>query len=181
MRITSRFLYARGGAAAVEFALAGSLFVMTMLFVMALGVIFYISEVVDYATTSAARDILTGNAQANSATASTCTQTLCSRLPPGLNCNNLVVNLYVIPKATQPAGYYAYVKPDMSGLAIPALTPGSGQFTLGQQGDYQYLQVIYPITFLPSGFASMLSGGNTFNGKPAYLAIATAAFRNEQF
>ncbi|GJD35509.1 hypothetical protein FMGBMHLM_2419 [Methylobacterium aerolatum] len=175
------FIENRRGATAVEFALVGSLFILTMLFVLVAGAIFYIGEAIDYATTSAARDILTGNAQTTSTTASTFTQKLCGRLPPGLQCGNLVVNLYVVPKATQPSGYYAYVKPDLSGLTIPALTPGSGQFTLGQQGDYQYLQVIYPVTFLPSGFAAMLSNGATFNGKPAYLAIATAAFRNEQY
>ncbi len=91
------------------------------------------------------------------------------------------MNLYKIPQAVQPAGYYSYVKSDMSGLKIPALTPGTGTFDLGTQGDFQYLQVIYPITFLPSGFASILSGGATFNGQAAYLAIATAAFRNEQY
>ncbi len=175
------FIADRRGATAVEFALVGSAFIMTMLFVMVAGLIFYIGEVVDYATTAAARDILTGTAQANSATLGTFTQSVCNRLPPGIQCGNLVINLYVVPQATQPAGYYAYVKPDVSGLALPTLTPGSGQFTLGTRGQYQYLQVIYPITFLPSGFASMLSGGATFNGKPAYLAIATAAFRNELF
>jgi Flp pilus assembly protein TadG len=175
------FIQDRKGATAVEFALVGSAFIMTMLFIMVVGVIFYIGEVVDYATTAAARDILTGTAQANSATLGTFTQSVCNRLPPGIQCSNLVINLYVVPQAAQPAGYYSYIKPDISGLTIPTLTPGSGQFTLGTRGQYQYLQVIYPITFLPSGFASILSGGATFNGKPAYLAIATAAFRNELF
>ena len=169
------------GSTAVEFALVGSLFIVTLLFIILAGAIFYISEVVDYAATAAARDILTGTAQANSVTMGTFTQNLCNRLPPGIQCRNLVVNLYVVPEATKPAGYYSYVKPDLSGLTVPVLTPGSGQFTLGTRGQYQYLQVIYPITFLPSGFAAMLSGGQTFNGKPAYLAIATAAFRNELF
>lgn len=165
----------------MEFALVGSAFIMTTLFVMVVGVIFYIGEVIDYATSAAARDILTGTAQANSATVATFTQSVCNRLPAGITCGNLVVNLYVVPEATQPAGYYAFVKADQSGLLTPALTPGSGQFTLGKRGDYQYLQVVYPITFMPSAFAAMLSGGATFNGKPAFLATATAAFRNELF
>ena len=175
------FLGDRRGAAAVEFALVGTLFIMTTLFVMLVGTILYITQAVDYATSAAARDILTGTAQANAVTAGTFTQSLCTRLPPGIKCANLVVNLYKIAEASQPAGYYSYVKSDTSGLTIPALTPGTGTFDLGGQGDYQYLQVIYPVTFLPSGFAAMLSGGATFNGQPAYLAIATAAFRNEQY
>ncbi|WP_342162350.1 TadE/TadG family type IV pilus assembly protein [Methylobacterium sp. SD21] len=175
------FLGDRRGAAAVEFALVGTLFIMTTLFVMLVGAILYITQAIDYATNAAARDILTGAAQVSSVTASSFTQSLCGRLPPGIKCANLVVNLYKIPQAVQPAGYYSYVKADMSGLKIPALTPGTGTFDLGTQGDFQYLQVIYPITFLPSGFASILSGGATFNGQAAYLAIATAAFRNEQY
>lgn len=175
------FLGDRRGAAAVEFALVGTLFIMTTLFVMLVGAILYITQAIDYATNAAARDILTGAAQANSVTASTFTQSLCGRLPPGITCANLIVNLYTVTEASQPGGYYTYVKSDTSGLTIPALTPGMGTFNLGKQGDYQYLQVIYPITFLPSGFASILSGGATFNGQAAYLAIATAAFRNEQY
>lgn len=175
------FIGDRRGAAAVEFALVGTLFIMTTLFVMLAGAVLYISEVVDYAANAATRDIMTGTAQANSVTLGTFTQSVCNRLPPGIQCGNLVINLYVVTPASQPGGYYSYVKSDLSGLAIPALSPGSGQFTLGTQGAYQYLQVIYPITFLPSGFASMLSGGATFNGQPAYLAIGTAAFRNENY
>jgi Flp pilus assembly pilin Flp len=175
------FLRERKGAAAVEFALAGSAFILSTLFIMVVGMIFYVGEMVDYATNAAARDILTGTAQANAATLGTFTDSLCKRLPAALPCGNLIVNLYVVPEATQPAGYYAFVKPDQSGLLIPNLTPGSGQFTLGKRGEYQYLLVIYPITALPSAFATMLGGGATFNGKPAFLATATAAFRNELF
>lgn len=176
-----QFFRATSGGAAVEFALVGSMFVMTLMLVMVIGLIFYISEAVEYATTAAARDIFTGTAQANSATLGTFTQSVCNRLPASVTCGNLVINLYVVPQGTQPSGYYSFVKSDLSGLTIPNLSPGSGQFTLGTRGQYQYLQVIYPITFLPSGLASMLSSGVTFNGKPAYLAIATTAFRNELF
>ena len=58
---------------------------------------------------------------------------------------------------------------------------GSGQFTLGSQGDYQYLQVIYPITFLPSFMTAWLDASTKYNGKPAYLIISTAAFRVESY
>lgn len=154
---------------------------MTILFVMVVGAILYIGQAVDYATNAAARDILTGAAQTNAVNAGSFTQSLCSRLPSGIQCANIIVNLYKVTETQQPGGYYSYVKPDTSGLTIPALTPGTGTFDLGMQGDYQYLQVIYPVTFLPSAFASLLSGGATFNGQPAYLVIATAAFRIEQY
>jgi hypothetical protein len=41
--------------------------------------------------------------------------------------------------------------------------------------------VIYPITFMPAAFASILDSSATFNGAPAYLTVSTAAFRNELY
>ncbi|WP_092036775.1 TadE/TadG family type IV pilus assembly protein [Methylobacterium pseudosasicola] len=171
----------RKGAAAVEFALVAMLFILALLFVMTVATILFINQFLDYATTRAARQILTGAAQASALDQASFKASLCRNLPATLKCSNLVVNLYVVPTGSSSSGYYTYVKSDLSGLAIPPLTPGSGQYTLGTRGQYQYLLVIYPITFLPSAFASMLGGGATFNGAPAYLTISTAAFRNELF
>ncbi|SFG30177.1 hypothetical protein [Methylobacterium gossipiicola] len=98
-----------------------------------------------------------------------------------MTCDNLIINLYVVPKEVQPSGFYKFVNADRSGLLIPDITSGSSQFNLGGRGDYQYLQVIYPITFPGAAIMMWLSGGRTYNGTPAYLAISTAAFRNEQF
>lgn len=171
----------REGAAAVEFALVAMLFILSLLFIMTVATILFINQALDYATTRAARQVLTGAAQANALDQASFKASLCSNLPAVLKCSNLVVNLYVVPPGTSSSGYYTYVKSDLSGLAIPPLTPGSGQYTLGTRGQFQYLLVIYPITFLPSVFASMLGGGATFNGAPAYLTVSTAAFRNELF
>ncbi|MGH1569883.1 TadE/TadG family type IV pilus assembly protein [Methylobacterium sp. P31] len=171
----------RGGAAAVEFAFVAGLLIMAILFVMTVATVVFINQSVDYATTRASRQVLTGAAQTQALDQATFRAALCSHLPAVLKCSNLVVNLYVVTPGTSPSGYYSFVKSDMSGLAIPPLTPGSGQYSLGPRGAYQYLLVIYPITFLPSAIASFLSGGVTYNGTPAYLMISTAAFRNELF
>lgn len=171
----------RKGAAAVEFALIAMLFILALLFIMTVATILFINQSLDYATTRAARQILTGAAQRNALDQAGFRASLCSNLPASLKCSNLVINLYVVPTGTSPSGYYSYVKSDLSGLAMPPLTPSAGQYTLGTRGQFQYLLVIYPITILPSAFASMLGGGATFNGAPAYLTISTAAFRNELF
>jgi len=175
------FVRDRKGAAAVEFALVLILSILTVLLIMTVGTILYINQSLDYATTRAARQILTGAAQRNALDQAGFKASLCSHLPAALKCSNLVVNLSVVPTGTSPGGYYAYVRSDLSGLIIPPLTPSTGQYRLGTRGQFQYLLVIYPITFLPSAFASMLGGATTFNGAPAYLAISTAAFRNELF
>ena len=93
----------------------------------------------------------------------------------------MIVNIQTATEAAQPGGYYAYVTSNQSGLIIPTLSNASTQYSLGAQGSYEYLQVIYPITFMPTIFATMFGGGATYNGSPAFLAISTAAFRNEQY
>ncbi|SEP48798.1 TadE-like protein [Methylobacterium sp. ap11] len=170
------------GSTAVEFALVGMMFMSVILFTMVVAEILYFGQKLDFATEQATRQIIVGKAQTQTTppTLAGFTQSLCAQLPAAMSCSDVIVNLYVVPKATAP-GYYAYVKSDQSGLTLPALTPGSGQFTLGSQGDYQYLQVIYPITFLPSFMTAWLDASTMYNGKPAYLIISTAAFRVESY
>ncbi len=170
------------GSTAVEFALVGMMFLSVILFTMIVAEILYFGQKLDFATEQASRQVIVGKAQtqATPPTLADFTQALCGKLPAAMSCSDVIVNLYVVPKATAP-GYYAYVKSDQSGLTLPALTPGSGQFTLGSQGDYQYLQVIYPITFLPSFMTAWLDASTKYNGKPAYLIISTAAFRVESY
>lgn len=181
MLFMRRYARDRGGAAAVEFALVAGLFILAVLFVMTAAMILFINQSIDYAATRASRQIMTGAAQAQAMDQAGFRAALCGHLPAVLKCSNVVINLYVVQAGSSPGGYYSFVKPDMSGLVIPPLTPGVGQYTLGPRGAYQYLLVIYPITFLPSAFASILGGGATYNGAPAYLTVSTAAFRNELF
>jgi Flp pilus assembly protein TadG len=169
------------GSTTVEFALVGMLFISIILFTMFVAQILYFGQKLDFATEEASRQIIVGNSQKQSPPASlaTFTQALCGNLPAAMSCSDVIVNLYVVPRSG--AGYYAYAKSDLSGLKLPALTSGTGQFTLGGQGDYQYLQVIYPVTILPSFMTSWLDASATYNGKAAYLITSTAAFRVEQY
>ncbi|MBB2963236.1 TadE/TadG family type IV pilus assembly protein [Methylobacterium sp. R2-1] len=183
MRRLRYYISNEEGSTAVEFALVGTAFILTLLFVLGAALVAYMNQALDNATVRASRQILIGGLQTQStaATLASFKQSVCGYLPAAFSCNDVVVNLYVVPKAGQPSGYYAFVNKDMNGLAVPNLATGTGQFSLGGRGDYQYLQVIYPITFLPPQISSWLSGGATFNGKPAFLAISSAAFRNEQY
>lgn len=170
------------GSTTVEFALVGMMFIAAMLFTMIVAQILYFNQKLDFATEKASRQVIVGSAQKQNTppTLAKFTEVLCGDLPAAMSCSDVIVNLYRVPK-DEPPGYYAFVKSDKSGLNLPALTPGSGQFTLGKQGEYQYLQVIYPVTFLPSFMTAWLDASATYKGKPAYLLISTAAFRVEQF
>ena len=180
MRCVPGLLRDDKGSTTVEFALVGLMFIVTLLFTMGLAQILYYNQKMDFAVAKAAREIIVGNAQKKNlppalAVAAAKT-TLGGDLPSAISCDDLIINLYVVDSS-----YYNYINSDQSGLAIPTLTPGIGQFTLGTQGQYQYLQVIYPITFLPSFITEMIATQATYKGKPAYLMISTAAFRVEQY
>ena len=165
---------------AVEFALISMMLISAILFIMIVGVILYINQALDYATNKAARQIMVGNVQTSGMTQASFQQLVCSYLPATINCANVIVNVQTATEAAQPGGYYAYVTANQSGLVIPSLSNSSSQFSPGTAGSYEYVQVIYPITFIPGLFASIL-GGATYQGSPAYLVVSTAAFRNEQF
>jgi Flp pilus assembly protein TadG len=180
MRRVPNLIRDETGSTAVEFALVGLLFIATILFTMVVAEILYFNQKLDFAIEQASRQVIVGNTQKQNPppTLATFTQTLCGLLPSAMSCGDVIVNLYVV---TPSPGYYAYVTSDQSGLKLPALTPGSGQFTLGTQGQYQYLQVIYPVTFLPALLTSWLAPSVTYKGKAAYLLVSTAAFRVEQY
>lgn len=181
MLTKKQFLTETRGSVAVEFAVVSMLAMMVILFILNAALIFYLNQALDVATSQAARQIVTGSAQAASLNSSGFRANLCALVPKTMDCGKLTINLYTVPKAAAPAGFYAYVNADVSGLRMPDLGNATGQFSLGGRGDYQYLQVIYPITFPPAAILSWLSGGATYQGAPVYLAVSTAAFRNEQF
>jgi len=174
----------RRGAAAVEFALVSSMLICTILFIMMVGLILYMNQALDYATSKAARQVMTGSVQKNGTNQSDFrTQVLCPYLPTAMSCNNVIVNvqsLAVAAQPGQPGWYYSFVRSDLRGLTIPTLANSGAQYDAGVQQSFVYMQVVYPITFLP-GFLAKIMGGATYNGSPAYLAVSTAAFRNEQY
>ena len=64
---------------------------------------------------------------------------------------------------------------------MPTLSDAASAFSPGARQSYEYLQLVYPVTVIPGLFAKVLGGGATYNGQPAFLITATAAFRNEQW
>lgn len=181
MRSGRQFRLDERGAAAVEFAIVSLIAILVIVFILSAGLVLYLNQALDYATAQASRQIITGSAQAKSFGSSDFRTSLCGFLPRTMDCEKISINLYVVPKAGGPAGYYAFTKPDMSGLAIPDPSTGTGTYTLGVRGDFQYLLVVYPITLPTAAIASWLGAGTQYKGAPAYLAVSTAAFRNEQF
>ncbi|MCW6511573.1 pilus assembly protein [Hyphomicrobiales bacterium BP6-180914] len=157
------------------------IFVLCILLTLSIGLVLFLQQQLDYATSKAARQIMNGTVQQNAYSSTDFrAQVVCSYLPAIFSCSDVIVNVQTVTEGINPGGYYAFLNSDTTGLVIPQLSNGSTQYNVGTQGSYEYLQVIYPITFLPSVVTALLTS-HTYNGSPAYLAMATAAFRNEQY
>lgn len=176
------FFADRRGAAAVEFAIVGSTFIVVLVITLFLLLMMFLSQSLDYATAKAARQIMTGAVQTGALTQSAFrTNVVCAYLPAAFKCSDVIVNVQTVTEASQPGGYYALVNAGQTGLIIPTLSNASTQFDLGVQGSYVYLQVMYPLTQLPAVFVNIFSPNVTYNGNSAYVLVSTMAFRNEQY
>lgn len=182
MNVFKRFLYDSRAASAVEFAVVALVFVSLLLFLLVCGTIIYLNQVLDFATAKAARQIMIGAVQkAAYSQADFRTKVVCPLLPSSINCDDVIVNLYTLTKAAQPNDYYQFTAgSNASALSIPDLSNATAAYKVGLQGSYQYLLVMYPVTFLPGPITQVLSG-TTYKGAPAFLTVSTAAFMNEQF
>ena len=157
------------------------LFVLTLLMVMSVALVLFLNQQLDTATAVAARQVLNGTVQkAGYGSADFRTNSVCAALPAAFSCPDVIINLQTVDAKPGSTGYYAFVTSGATGLVLPALTNNTPQYSPGVQGSYEYLQILYPITFLPAIVTRLLSN-QTYNGAPAYLAVATAAFRNEQY
>ena len=176
-----RFYNNHNAAAAVEFAFVALFVILSIAVVLTAGVIAYFRLSLDFATHKAARQVMIGAAAKTSMTQSQLiTSQICPYLPYGMDCTKIILNLYSVGEASAPAGYYQFVNSSATILNIPVLNNAQSNYNVGGDNTYEYLQVIYPFTEMPSGVAKVL-GGSTYNGSPAFLIVSTAAFKNEQY
>lgn len=170
------------GAAAVEFALVSFMLIITIVFIMFAALIVYFNQALDFATQKAARQIMTGYVQTNSiGNTQFRTAVLCPLLPAALSCNNVIINVQTVTEASKPNGYYALVNGSATGLITPQLVVDQNSYSVGVQQSYEYIQVVYPLTFLPGFLANLMGTGTTYNGSAAFLIVSTAVFKNEQY
>lgn len=182
MRRAETFVKNEDGAAALEFALVSLPFLAMIFFIMFIGLAEFLNLQIDYAMQKAARQVMIGTIQTKAVTqAQFRTNYICAYLPVAISCNDVIVNLQTIQEAARPKGYYQLVDSNASSINIPQLSNSSTSFSPGSQGSYEYLQIIYPVTFMPSFIAKLISGGNNYNGSPAFLLTSTIAFRNESY
>lgn len=170
MRLGAReFLLAEKGAAAIEFALLAAPFIAILVAILEVGIVFAAQQVLQTATSQAARLIMTGQAQNGGMSAAGFQGQVCANATSLFNCAGIYVNVQTFASFSS----IAPTNPVNGGNFNPA----GLNYSPGGSGDIVVVQVYYkwPVFTAPLGFnLSNLNDGTD-------LLVATAAFRNEPF
>jgi Flp pilus assembly protein TadG len=166
-----RFLRNEAGGAAVDFALVLLPFLTLLMAIIESAIVLFAGQVLQTATTSAARQILTGQVQNGGLSLSQFQANVCANLTVMFNCAN---NLYIDVESFS----------SFSSVSLTNVTNANGtlntagyQFRPGNPGDVVVVRLIYqwPIIGSALGFGLVTSANNT------NTLVATAAFRNEPY
>lgn len=159
------------GAAALEFALVGSTFMIMLLACFEFGYMLFVQSVLDNAARDSARLIRTGQAQTSSNPTSTFQTLLCNEVGSLIGCGNIV--------------YQAQVFNDWSSAQTAVNTPASRDangkfvsagFSAGTQQQIVVVTVTYNYPFFTPLIANMLGGGTN-----SALLMSTIVFQNEPY
>lgn len=163
------FLACARAATAVEFALVAAPFFALLIAVLQTALVFLAQEVLQTATTEAARLVMTGQAQTQNLSASQFQQDVCGFTSALFTCSNIYVNVQTFSSFSGMT--------QMSPLKSGQFQSTDMSYSTGGPGDIVLLQVFYqwPIVLGPLGFnLSNMSGNNR-------LLVGTAVFRNEPY
>lgn len=168
--IIKRFRRNAEGVAAVEFAFVAGPFLFLLFAIIEVALVFFAGQVLETATSSASRLILTGQAQQQNFTQAAFKNEICKQTNVLMNCNDIGVDV----RTYASFGSANQSRPtDASG----AVNYGSMTFAPGSGGDIVVVRVVYEWPVLMPSFGLQI--GDLPNGKR--LLMATAAFRNEPF
>lgn len=165
-----RFSKAREGAAAVEFALVAGPFFFLLFAIIEVALVFLASQVLEMATSKAARLVLTGQAKAQNFDQTAFRNAICQNAVILLSCNGIAVdvktyNSFASATSTRPTN------------AAGQVTYGQMGYTQGSGGDIVVIRVVYEWPVMMPTFG--LTIGDLSNGNR--LLMATTTFRNEPF
>jgi Flp pilus assembly protein TadG len=169
---TRRFFRNESGAAAVEFGMVLLPFLALLMAIIESAIVLFAGQVLQSATTNAARQILTGQVQNAGWNLQQFQNSVCANLTVMFNCaNNLYIDIRSFPSFTS--------------VSLPSVTNSNGtltnnyQYSPGNPGDVVIVRLIYQWPIFATGLGiGLLTSGNITN---SYTLVATAAFRNEPY
>ncbi len=159
------------GAAAIEFALVGSTFMMMLLAAFELGFMLFVQAVLDNAARDAARLIRTGQVQMSSNPTSTFSTLLCSEVGSLIGCGNLIYQAKAFNDWTSA----------QTSVNTPASRDSTGKFVSsgfspGTPGQILVVTVTYNYPFFTPWIGGLI-GGSTSTA----LLMSTVVFQNEPY
>jgi Flp pilus assembly protein TadG len=159
------------GAAAIEFAIVGSAFMMMLLASFEFGYMLFVQSALDNAARDAARLIRTGQAQMSSNPTSTFQTLLCSDVGSLINCGSIIY---------QAQAFNAWGDAQTA-MNTPATRSSNGNFVptgfnAGSQGQVLVVTVTYNYPFFTPWIAGLV-GGSTNSA----LLTSTVVFQNEPY
>jgi Flp pilus assembly protein TadG len=175
----------------VEFAFLIPLFVGLVVMIGQVGLYFFNSTSLYYATEKATRQIMTGAIANQGLTAAQFrANVLCPLLPASMSCANIITNIQVVPDTSGGASYwygltnYTASPSSPQGYTVtqlnqPPMNNTSTSFCIGSAGSIVATQVYYAMPVF--GIPQMLTGASTFNGQSVIFLGATSVFKNEPF
>lgn len=169
--LVRRFVAARRGATAVEFALIAAPFLALMFGVLELGLVFMVSTTLDNATEAAARTIRTGELQTTGGSANSFKTAVCNNMTwLGSSCSGkLTVDVRTFPK---------FADVSMSDpVTDGAVDASKTTFTPGNGEDIVVVRAYYEWTLI----TPMLNAGLANLGGTKRLVYSTVTFRNEPY
>jgi Flp pilus assembly protein TadG len=169
-----RFFRSESGTAAVDFAMVLLPFLALLMAIIESAIVLFAGQVLQTATTNAARLVLTGQVQNSGWSAQQFQNSVCANLTVMFNCaNNLYIDISSYPS-------FSSVPSPM-----PAVTNSNGtltnnyQYSPGNPGDVVIVRLIYQWPIFASGLGiGLVSPGSSTT---SYTLVATAAFRNEPY
>ena len=168
-RFARRLARSRGGATAVEFALVSLPFFAIIYAILQIGLVFLAQQVLQTATTQAARLVMTGQAQSQAMTTAQFKQQVCNATQGMFNCANLNINIQAFSSFSSMTQLNPLVNGNFNSNSLSYNTGGIGDIML-VQAFYQW-----PVFIGPMGFNMSNMNGNY------RLLVGTAVFRNEPY
>lgn len=168
-RLLRRGLRSERGTTAIEFGILALPFFALLVAILETGLVLLAQEVLQTATSRAARLIMTGQAQDKGYNAAKFKQAVCDQASVLMSCSGISVNVQTF------ASFSSVTR--LNPLHNGAFDPSLVQYDAGGPGDIVLVQVFYqwPLVLGPLSF----SLSNTSSG--GRLMVGTAVFRNEPY
>ncbi len=175
--LLSRLRRDASGSTILEFAFVAGPFFALIFAILQTAIIFFADQMLDTATQSVSRLILTGVAQSDGSSPMTQTQfksAACARLPSFMSCNNLFVDVTKVGSDNSAFANASMGRPTITYSGGVASMPQT--YTPGSKSDIIMIRLTYPWNVVGAPGLNMAS---MQNGQ--FLLMATTIIRTEPY